>query len=168
MKLRMAQWALWAAALGMAAGSQAQMPVPYGAPIGVEQARKAAVAAIAEGRKNGWTVGAAVVDTGGNLVYFERIDGTQMGSSTVAIRKAQTSAAFKRPSKAIEDAVAGGRQVLMMLPGALPIEGGLPLVVEGKIVGAIGVSGGTSPQDGQCAKAGVDALAGPPDHAGSK
>jgi uncharacterized protein GlcG (DUF336 family) len=145
-----------------AGGAYAQMPNQYGAPVAVEQARKVAAAAIAEGKKNGWTVAAAVVDTGGNLVYFERIDGTQVGSSEVAIRKAQTANAFKRPSKAFEDAVAGGRNVVMMLPGALPIEGGLPLVADGRIVGAIGVSGATSVQDGQCAKAGVDALAAKP------
>lgn len=136
----------------------AQLPNQYGAPIGVEQARKIAAAAIAEGKKNGWTVAVAVVDTGGILVYFERIDGTQIGSSEVAVRKAQSANAFKRPSKVFEDAVAGGRNVVMTLPGALPLEGGLPLVVDGKIVGAVGVSGATSAQDGECAKAGVEAL----------
>lgn len=162
MKVRIMQWALCAAVFGMAAGSRAQMPNLYGAPIGVEQARKAAAAAIAEGRKNGWTVGAAVVDTGGNLVYFERIDGMQVGSSEVAVHKARTANAFKRPSKAFEDAVVGGRNVVMTLPGVLPIEGGIPLLADGKIIGAIGVSGGTSQQDGQCAKVGADALAAKP------
>jgi glc operon protein GlcG len=151
-----------AAALALAGAAHAQMPNQYGAPVGVDLARKVAAAAIAEGKKNGWTVAAAVVDTGGNLVYFERIDGTQVGSSEVAIRKAQTANAFKRPSKVFEDAVAGGRNVVMVLPGALPIEGGLPLVADGRIVGAIGVSGATSAQDGQCAKAGVESLAAKP------
>ncbi len=161
MKLKIAQLAVCTAILGTSLSLQAQMPNGYGAPIGVDQAHKVAAAAIAEGKKNGWTVAAAIVDTGGNLVYFERIDGTQVGSSEVAVRKAQSANAFKRPTKAFEDAVAGGRNVVMTLPGALPIEGGLPLVVEGKIVGAIGVSGATSAQDGQCAKAGADVLAKP-------
>lgn len=138
--------------------SAQSMPNPYGAPISVEAARKVAAAAIAEAKKNGWTVAAAVVDPGGTLVYFERIDGTQNGSSQVAQEKARTSAAFKRPSKLLEDAVVGGKPQFLRLPGALPIEGGLPLVMDGKIVGAIGVSGATSQQDGVCAKAGADTL----------
>jgi len=134
------------------------MPNPYGPSISTEHARRAAVAAIAEGKKNGWTVAAAVVDAGGHLVYFERIDGTQSGSSHVAVEKARTSAAFKRATKAFEDAIASGRVNVLGLPGALPLEGGLPILADGKIVGAIGVSGATSQQDGVCAKAGVDAL----------
>jgi glc operon protein GlcG len=133
-------------------------PTPYGAPVTTEVAKKAAAAALAEGRKNGWYVGAAVVDTGGVLVYFERIEGTQNGSSDVAIEKARTAAAFRRPSKAFEDVVASGKTNYLKLPGTVPIEGGIPLVVDGKIVGAIGVSGATSAQDGICARAGADAL----------
>ena len=87
----------------------AQIPNPYGAPIGVEAAKKAAQAALAEGRKNGWTVAAAVVDAGGALVYFERIDGTQNGSSEVAQAKARSAALFKRPTKAFEEALASGK-----------------------------------------------------------
>jgi uncharacterized protein GlcG (DUF336 family) len=139
----------------------AQQPNPYGAPIGVDVARKVAAAALAEGKKNGWTVAAAVVDGGGALVYFERIDGTQSGSSEVAVAKARSSAAFKRPTKAFEDGVAGGRQALLGLPGAVPLEGGIPLIVDGKIVGAIGVSGATSQQDGVCAQAGVNVVTPP-------
>jgi uncharacterized protein GlcG (DUF336 family) len=134
-------------------------PIPYGAPVASEVAKKAASAALAEGRKNGWYVAAAVVDTGGVLVYFERIEGTQNGSTETAIEKARTSAAFRRPSKAFEDVVASGKVNYLKLPGTIPIEGGTPLVVDGKIVGAIGVSGATSAQDGVCAKAGADALA---------
>jgi glc operon protein GlcG len=148
--------------LSPSVGSAQPLPNHYGAPIGIEAARKAAAGAIAEGKKNGWTVAAAVVDPGGVLVYFERIDGTQNGSSDVALAKARTSAAFKRPSKMLEDAVKAGNSNYLKLPGALPIEGGLPLVIDGKVVGAIGVSGGTSAQDGQCAKAGADLL-GPPE-----
>jgi uncharacterized protein GlcG (DUF336 family) len=140
------------------AASGQSAPVPYGAPVTTEAARKAATAALAEGKKNGWNVAAAVVDTGGVLVYFERLENTQNGSSEVSIEKARTSAAFRRPSKAFEDVVAGGKTNYLKLPGAIPIEGGLPLLVDGKIVGAIGVSGASSAQDGVCAKAGADAL----------
>jgi glc operon protein GlcG len=138
----------------------AQMPNPYGAPISLENAKKAAAAAIAEVRKNNWTMAAAVTDTGGNLVYFEKIDGTQTGSVNVAINKARSAALFKRPTKAWQDVLAGGGDGLRVLgiEGVVPVEGGLPLVMDGKIVGAIGVSGGSSAQDGQCAKPGADAL----------
>ena len=136
-----------------------QMPNAYGAPVGVETARKVAAAAIAEAKKNGWTVAAAVVDPAGDLVYFERMDNTQVGSVRVAQDKARTSAQFKRPTKAFEDAIAGGRTAALGLPGVLPLEGGLPLLSDNKIIGAVGVSGATSQQDGVCAKAGADALA---------
>jgi len=100
-----------------------------------------------------------LVDSGGRLVYLERIDETQHGSVEVATQKAQSAVAYKRPTKAFEDAViTNGRTVVLNLPGAMPIEGGIPLVVDGKIVGAIGVSGVTSQQDGIVAKAGADAL----------
>jgi glc operon protein GlcG len=141
-----------------AAVSAQPMPNHYGAPIGIDAARKVAAAAIAEARKNGWTMAAAIVDTGGTLVYFERIDGTQNGSSEVAQQKARTSAAFKRPTKMLEDAVTSGKSQFLKLPGALPIEGGLPLLIDGKVVGAIGMSGGTSQQDGLAAKVGADVL----------
>ena len=145
--------------VGLPARTAAQpIPNPYGAPVSTDAAKKAAAAAIAEAHKNQWTIFVAIVDTGGTLVYLERIDGAQNGSSETAIEKARTSAAFKRPTKAIEDAIASGKVNYLRLPGSVPLEGGLPLVVDGKVVGAIGVSGGTSAQDGQCAKAGVDAL----------
>jgi uncharacterized protein GlcG (DUF336 family) len=148
---------------GLLAGdsASAQAPNPYAAPIAVDVARRAAVAAIVEGKKNGWTVAAAVVDSGGALVYFERIDGTQYGSSDVAVAKARSAAAYKRPTKAFEEAVAGGRTSILALPGAMPLEGGIPIVLDGKIVGAIGVSGATSQQDGTCAQAGVNAVSPP-------
>lgn len=131
----------------------------YGAPIGVEVARKLAAAAIAEGKKNGWMVAAAIVDPGGDLVYFERIDGTQAGSAHVSVEKARSAVSFKRPTKAFEDALAGGRMAILGMSGVVPLEGGIPLIVGGEVVGAIGVSGATSQQDGVCAKAGADALA---------
>jgi glc operon protein GlcG len=150
---------IWMLSTSLAA---AQQPHPYGAPIGVDIARRVAAAALVEGKKNGWSVATAVVDAGGALVYFERIDGTQSGSSDVALAKARSAASFKRPTKAFEDAVAGGRQAILSLPGAIALEGGIPLLIDGKIVGAIGVSGATSQQDGTCAQAGVNALAAPP------
>jgi uncharacterized protein GlcG (DUF336 family) len=138
------------------------MPNHYGAPVTTEVARKAAQAALAEARKNGWTVYATVVDTGGTVAYVERIDGTQSGSADTSLEKARTSVAFKRPSKAIEERIAAGQLQYLKLPGSIPLEGGMPLLVDGKIVGAIGVSGATSAQDGQCARAGADAVSPPP------
>jgi glc operon protein GlcG len=138
------------------------MPYPYGAPVTSEVAKKAAAAALAEARKNSWNIYATVVDTGGTVIYVERIDGVQNGSADTSLAKARTAAAYKRPSKAFEDVVASGKVNYLDLPGATPIEGGVPLVADGKIVGAIGVSGATSAQDGQCARAGADAVAPPP------
>jgi uncharacterized protein GlcG (DUF336 family) len=136
------------------------MPDPYGSPIGGEDAKKAAAAAIAEARANNWFMAAAVVDTGGHLVYFEKMDGTQTGSVAVAIGKARCAALFKRPTKAFQDVLAAGGDGLRVLglEGAVPVEGGVPLVMNGSIVGAIGLSGGSSSQDGQCAKAGAEGL----------
>lgn len=146
-------------ALPLAAIAQ-QLPNPYGAPVGVEAARKVAQAALDEARKNGWFVAVAVVDPGGNLVYYEKMDNTQLGSAAVSVDKARSSALFKRPTKAFEDAVNGGKPNTLGLPGAIPLEGGVPLIDAGKIVGAVGVSGGTSQQDGVCAKAGADTIGG--------
>ena len=136
------------------------MPEPYGVPIGSDDAKKAAGAALAEARRNGWTMAAAVVDTGGHLVYFEKMDGTQTGSVAVAIDKARSAALFMRPTKAFQEMLAGGGDGLRAfgLEGAVPVEGGVPLVIHGKTVGAIGLSGGSSSQDGQCARAGADIL----------
>jgi glc operon protein GlcG len=148
--------ALFATAISPSA--EAQLPNAYGPSIGVESARKLAATAIAEGKKNGWNVAVAIVDPAGDLVFFERMDNTQAAATIVSQEKARTAARFKRPSKAFEDALAGGRQAILGLPGVTPLEGGIPLVVEGKIVGAIGVSGATSPQDGVCAQAAADTL----------
>jgi len=152
---------LVAVALVLSAVSvRAQLPNPYGASIALENARKAATAALAEARKNGWAMAAAVVDPAGDLVYFEKLDGTQAASSDIAVEKARASARFKRPTKALQDALAAGGEGLRILglPGAVPVDGGVPIVMDGKIVGAIGLSGGTSAQDGQCAAAGAAAL----------
>ena len=126
----------------------------------LEAAREIATTAQAEARKNGWNVVIAVVDDGGHLIYRERMDGTQVASVIVAQEKAACAIRFKRPTKALEDVVAGGRTVVMKLAGAVPVEGGLPIVVGGEFLGAIGVSGVTSAQDGQVAAAGLTALAG--------
>jgi len=132
----------------------------YGTSITAETAKKVAAPALAEARKNQWAMAVAIVDTHGELVYFERMDETQVGSVDIAIAKARSAARFKRPTKAFQDALAAGGEGLRILglDGAVPVDGGLPLVVGGKIVGAIGMSGGTSVQDGQAAAAGAAAL----------
>jgi uncharacterized protein GlcG (DUF336 family) len=139
---------------------EAQMSnLPYGPSISVENAKKAAAAALAEAVKNHWTMAVAVVDPNGTLIYYEKMDNTQLGSATVAVEKARSAALFKRPTKAFQDALPApgpppGIRILG-LPGAVPIEGGIPLVADGKIVGAIGLSGDSSDNDGKCAQAGA-------------
>src|SRR5580692_2362689 len=134
--------------------------VPYGISISPENAKKLAAAAIAEARKNNWAMAVAVVDTGGYLVYFERMPDTQLGSVEVSMAKAKSAALFRRPTKSFQDTVAAGGAGLRMLglPGAVPVEGGIPLIVDGKLIGAIGASGGTSDQDGRTAQAGAAAM----------
>ena len=121
-------------------------------------AKKMAAAAEAEAVKNNWRMVIAVVDDGGYLIYLQRTDETQAGSVDVAVQKAKSAAMFRRPTKVFEDAVAGGRNALLGLTGAVPIEGGVPIMLDGKLLGAVGVSGASAAQDGQVAKAGVDAL----------
>lgn len=136
-----------------------QMPNPYGRAIPLEAARRVAAAAVADATANGWTVAVAVVDAAGELVCFERMDGTQLGSIQVALDKARCAVRFKRPTKEWEDAVSGGRTAVLGIPGVLPVEGGIPLLDHpaGAIVGAVGVSGALPPQDGHCAEAAVRA-----------
>ena len=124
----------------------------------LEIAKQIAAAAEKEAASNKLTMVIAILDDGGNLIYLERMDDTQIGSIQVAQEKARSAVAFKRPTKAFEEAVSGGRIGVLKLQGAIPVEGGLPLIVDGKVLGAIGCSGGTSPQDGVVAQAGVDAL----------
>ena len=133
-------------------------PNLYGLAITLDHAKKAAAPALDEARRNQWTMAVAIVDTGGNLVYFEKMDGTQTGSVLVSINKARSAALFKRPTKAFQETLATGGDGLRVLglENAVPVEGGIPLVIDGKIVGAIGLSGGTSAQDGQCARAGLE------------
>ncbi len=122
-------------------------------------AKEIAAAAEAEARKNNWNVVIAILDDGANLVYLQRMDGTQIGSIEVAQAKAKSAVNFKRPTKVFEDAVVGGRMAILKLPGALPVEGGIPIMMGDQLVGAIGISGVQSNQDGQIAAAGVAAAA---------
>jgi uncharacterized protein GlcG (DUF336 family) len=145
--------------IGLAGISHAQMRVPYSNALTLDIAKKCLAAAEAESRKNGWNMAIAVVDTGGHLVAFQRMDNTQIASVRIAIEKARTANNFRRPSKALEDALAGGRQAILGIPGATPLEGGIPLMTDGKIMGAVGVSGELAVQDGQVAKVCVDNLA---------
>ncbi len=149
----------------LAAGvAHAQTPPPppptYGAPISLEQAKKVMAGTEAEGKKNNWSTAIVILDSGGNMVMMQRMDGTQLGSVDVAKDKAWSAVAFRRPTKAFEDGLAQGGAALRLLrlSGATPIEGGLPITVDGKVIGSIGVSGGTSAQDAQVGRAGIDAL----------
>jgi glc operon protein GlcG len=136
-------------------------PPPYGAAITLDQAKKVLAGAEAEAKKNNWNVVISVVDPGGQLVTMSRLDNTQFGSIEVAREKAYSAVAFRRPTKAFQDAVGQGGENLriLRLSGASPLEGGIPIVVDGKIVGGVGVSGVTSAQDAQIARAGIEALA---------
>jgi uncharacterized protein GlcG (DUF336 family) len=145
----------------------AQQPVapappqtPYGAPINLDQAKKVMAGAEAEARKNNWNMVIAVLDSGGHLVMLARMDGTQLGSIDAAKDKAYSAVLYRRPTKVFQDLVGqGGPNLrLLRLAGASPLEGGIPITVDGKIVGAVGVSGATSEQDAQVAKAGAEAL----------
>ena len=132
----------------------------YGSSIKLETAKTLAAPAIAYARAKQWTMAVAIVDVSGGLVYFEKMDDTQNGSVDVSISKARSAALFKRATKVFQDGVAGGGAGLriLTLKGAIPIEGGVPIVVDGKIIGAIGVSGGTSDQDGEVAAAALATL----------
>jgi glc operon protein GlcG len=148
-----------------ASAQQAPSPpptTPYGPPIGLEAAKKVMAAAEAEAKKNNWGMAIAILDSTGHIVMLHRLDNTQYGSIAVAEDKARSALDFRRPTKVFEDLVAQGGIGMRTLAvrGASPLEGGLPIQVDGKIAGAIGVSGATSVQDGQVAKAGADAATG--------
>jgi glc operon protein GlcG len=136
-----------------------QPPPPYGAPMSLDAAKKAITAAEAEAKKNNWPVAIAILDTTGSLVMLQKLDNTQTGSVEIAINKARTALDFRRPSKALQDVVAGGGAGLRLLSARnmLTLEGGVPVIVDGKVVGAVGVSGVTSEQDAQVAMAGAAA-----------
>jgi uncharacterized protein GlcG (DUF336 family) len=150
---------LTAIALLVPAPAGAQAPPPYGAPITLEQAKKIMAGAEAEARKNNWPVVIAILDSGGQLVMLQRLDNAQWGSIEIAKEKARSSVALRRPTKALQDLIAqGGGNLRLLTIGYSVLEGGIPIVVDGKIVGGVGVSGVTSQQDAQVAQAGIDAL----------
>jgi glc operon protein GlcG len=161
------QWKLvrcvLAAFFVMAGSAFAQQPStpPYGAAITLDDAKRAMAAAELEATKNSWQVAITILDSGGNLVMFHKGDNAQLAAISASEGKARTALTFKRPSKALDDAIAAGGAGLRLLAvkDITPLEGGLPIVLDGKIVGAIGVSGALSSQDSQVAKVGADALA---------
>lgn len=140
--------------------------IPYGTPINLDQAHKAITAAAAEAGKHNWKMSISVVDTAGNLVAHATMDGTQYASIAISQAKARTAALFRRPSKALQDGINGtggapgtpGTLSLLALSGGAASEGGFPIVIDGKLIGAIGASGGIASQDGATAKAGLTAL----------
>ncbi len=149
-------------ALAQQPATPAPAPVlPYGAPITLDQAKRVMAAAELEAAKNSWQVAITILDSGGNMVMFHKVDNAQLSAESVSEGKARTALEFKRPSKALDDAIANGGAGLRLLAlkAITPLEGGVLVVVDGKIVGAIGVSGALSAQDAQVAKAGADALA---------
>jgi len=141
------------------AGAQTTPP-PYGPPIGIEGARAVMAAAESEAAKNNWSVVISIIDSGGNLVMLHRHNDVQLSSIEISQGKAKTALMFKRPSKVLDDAISSGGAGLrfLALKEIVPLEGGLPIVVDGKIIGAIGVSGVLSSQDSQVARAGADGL----------
>jgi len=155
---RIAKTLFTGAALLATAGLLSPQQLSTKRTLNLDIAKRIVAAAEQEARKNNFTMFICVVDDGGNVMFIERMDDAQLGSFEVPKEKAKSALLFKRPTKAFEDVVAGGRVAVIKLPGALPVEGGIPLTAEGKIIGAIGVSGGTSPQDAQVAQAGVAAL----------
>jgi glc operon protein GlcG len=149
--------ALCAAALATPAIAQA--PPPYGEPVNLEQAKKAVAAAHEFAAKNGWAMAISVAGPSGDLVYFTKMDNTQYASIAISQHKARAAATFRRPTKVFEDRIATPAGVpAITLDGVIGSEGGIPLVIGGKIVGALGCSGGTGQQDGQACQAGVDAM----------
>ena len=142
--------------------AHAQEPIPYGPPIKLEAALKLVSAAEAEARKHNWPVAVTVVDNAGFLVAFHRLDNTQLGSVEISQEKAKTAALFRRPSKYFEDQLAqGGSGLRALRTGVMPVEGGLPIIQDGKVIGGIGVSGVKATEDGQVAKVGLTALDAP-------
>jgi glc operon protein GlcG len=157
--LRLLMTALAAALLLSPLGAAAQAPPSYGTPIGHDAAMKALAAAEAEAKKNNWFMVIAVVDSGSRLVAFSRMDGAQLGSIDIAMGKAMTANNLRRPTKDLQELVGQGGPNLRLLaaPGVTPLEGGVPIIADGKVIGAIGVSGAASNQDAQCAMAGAAA-----------
>jgi uncharacterized protein GlcG (DUF336 family) len=159
-KLETLAGAVVLALLGATPAAAQTAPPPYGPPIGIEDARKVMNAAEAEASKNNWAVVISIIDSGGNIVMLHRRDDVQLSSIEIAQGKAKTALMFKRPSKVLDDAISSGGTGLrfLALKDIVPLEGGVPIVADGKIIGAIGVSGVLSAQDAQIARAGVDGL----------
>lgn len=154
--LRSTLHALGVLALALfAVSASAQQRPDYGTPITIDQAKKIAAGAVAECQSNKWNVAVAVADTHGSLVYFERMENTQIGSIRIAMDKAKAAAMFRRPTRAFADAIKKAGPAVMTLPGVIASPGGLPIFVDGKVIGSVGVSGVTGNQDEQCAKAGI-------------
>jgi glc operon protein GlcG len=147
-----------AALAAFTVGASAQDKRPeYGTEINVAGAKKIAAGVVAECQKNGWNVAVAVVDNHGFLVYFERMDNTQMASVEIAVGKAKAAATYRRPTRAFTDVINKGGVATATLPGVFASPGGLPITVDGKVTGGVGVSGVTGDQDEQCSKAGLGA-----------
>ena len=145
-----------AALVALTVGASAQDKRPeYGTAVNAAGAKKIAVGVVAECQKNGWNVAVAVVDTHGFLVYFERMDNTQTASVDIAIGKARAAATYRRTTRVFMDAINKGSPATATLPGVFASPGGVPIMVEGKVTGAVGVSGVTGDQDEQCSKAGL-------------
>jgi glc operon protein GlcG len=148
-----------AGVLFTAASAAAQAPPSYGAPISLEQAKKVMAGAEAEARKNNWPVVIAILDSGGQLVMLQRLDNAQWGSVEIAKEKARSAVALRRPTKALQDLIAqGGANLRLLNIGYSVLEGGIPIIADGKIIGGVGVSGVTSQQDAQIGQAGIDAM----------
>ena len=153
--MKTGNWILGVALALFAATAAAQERPPYGPDITVEMAKKIAAGVVAESKKNNWRMAISIVDNHGFPIYFERMDDTQTASVQIALDKAKAAAMFRRPTKAFEDGIAKGRVALLGLTGATPIEGGVPIMVGGKVIGGIGVSGANSDQDAAAAMAGL-------------
>jgi glc operon protein GlcG len=155
---------MWLVTLLVTAFAGLTLAPPAGAQLAdrkaltLEGARRIMSAAEAEAAKHKWTVAIAIVDEAGELILFQKLDETQVASVNIAIGKARTAARFKRPTKALEDTIAKGRSTIMTIEGVLPLEGGVPIIAGGRVIGAVGVSGVTSQQDAQIAEAGIAAL----------
>jgi uncharacterized protein GlcG (DUF336 family) len=148
---------LTAGALAFAAGAQDRRP-GYGPSVTVTQAKKIAAAAVAECQKNGWNIAVAIVDPHGTLVYYEKMEDTQYASANIAIGKAWGAATYRRPTRAFADVINKGGPATATLPGVIASPGGVPLMVDGKVIGAVGASGVTGDQDEQCSTAGAKAM----------
>jgi len=162
-KAKLLSLALGSALLFTATVATAQTPTPpppaYGLPITLDQAKKVMAGAEAEAKKNNWPVAIVILDAGGQIVMMQRLDNTQWGSSDIAKEKARSAVALRRPTKALQDAIAqGGVNLRFLSTGFSVLEGGIPIIADGKIIGSIGVSGVMSNQDAQTAQAGIDNL----------